>query len=111
MQKAKHCRDCRFAKCKPFTGKMVWNDRMRNKSDDLGVLFDLTAMTQNSAVLGPVRCSMDQWEFHGKAELKRKVRTLRTVATVRNIMLPENNMGKMAKTCQYFDDMGENAHA
>lgn len=103
----KHCRDCRFAVCKPFKGRMVFNDRVRNKGGGLGIYLDSTRLTENPATFGPVRCAKGCWIYKNDARTPKKEPHEKTVSTVYNIMLSVNTLGKMAEICEYFDDMRE----
>lgn len=103
----KHCRDCRFAVCKPFSGRMVWNDRVRNHDGGLGVYLDSTKLWYNPKKVRTVRCSKGQWVYKNDSRTPGRPARAKTVAHVENLMLPINALGKMAEDCPYFEDMRE----
>ena len=105
----KHCRDCKFAKCKPFSGLLRWNDRVRDRKrpGKLGALMDITRFHPNPITVGPVRCTKGCWIYFKDPGSTKQATTEKTVASVRNLLRKDNMMGRMAQVCAHFDDMTE----
>jgi len=103
-----HCRDCRHARVKPFVGKLVWGDWMRNTKGGLGVFFDSTYLITNERSVGPVRCAKRCWTYHKhKDSSEDRPAEEKMIKSVERILGKDNVLGKMAQVCQFFDDMRE----
>ena len=105
----KHCRDCRFAKCKPFSGEIVWNARVRKRRHmgELGALMDSTRFHPKPLTVGPVRCTKGCWIYFKDPGSKQQPTTEKTIVSVRNLLRKDNMLGHMAQVCEHFDDMRE----